>query len=161
MAAQSHIGNQVTCKVDAANAFSDADYANESGVVGFLTDSPGATGPVPTVRRVPPAPATGSETHEPYGVLANRVEAFGEPTLGTGNQLTYSPAVNMIVSGIVAVNIPNTQITVDGTSIGRGLGYVTTDTPAATDGIQPVATGGKGRIVARNGRDVYWDIRAK
>lgn len=159
--AQFIVGDQVTCKVDSTNAFTDADYASDDGLVAYLTDSDNATGPVPTVLKTPASPGSpGTETHEPYGVLANRIDALGDPTGVSGNELTYTSGANVQVSGIAAVTIP-TGITVDGTSIGRGLGLVLTNPSAATDGLQPVATGGKGRIVARNGNVVYWDIRGK
>ena len=165
MAAQFQVGKQVTCKVDSNSSFDDSDYTSEDGVVVYLRNqSVAATGPVPTVGKAPKAPAT-TGTVQPYGVLANRVDGFGDPTGVTGNQLTYADAATVMVSGIVAVPIPaNAQINVDANSIGMGLGnLVTIPTPSATDGLQPRthANGGKGRIIGRNGRTVYWDMRAK
>lgn len=165
MAEQFVIGDQVTCRVDSNSPFTDDDYTSEDGIVVYLRNPEHtATGPVPTIGKEPKAP-TATGTVQPYGVLANRVTAFGDPTASAGsNQLTYPAAANATVSGIVAVEIPaNANIDVDASSIGQGLGnLVTLPTPSTSDGLQPrtKADGGKGKIVARNGRKVYWDIRA-
>ena len=160
--AQFLIGDQVTCKLDdGANAFTDTDFESDDGLVAYLRDSDGATGPVPTIAKTPfdTAPSA-TTTFEPYGALGNKVGAFGDPTgiSSTDNSLVYTDGANVIVSGIVAVTIPGTG----STTVGEQLGYVET-VPSAptTDGLQSVSSGGKGRIVARNGQTVYWDIRAK
>lgn len=158
--AQYLIGDQVPCKVSATVGFTDADYTSSDGVVVFLDDSDNATGPTPTIRKTPAAPAApGTETHEPYGALANRIPAFGDVTGVSGNELQYASGANVTVSGIVAIAIPS-GVTVDDTSIGEGIGYVITNPPGANDGLQPSSDGG-GKIIARNGNTVYWDIRAK
>ena len=163
--AQNMIEQQVTCKVSSTNGFSDAEYASEDGMVVYLADSDDATGPTPTIQNTPAAPGSaGTETHLPYGALGNRVGALGDATGVSGNQITYDEGANAITKGIVPITIPagGAATTIDATSIGRGLGLVLTNPPAsATDGLQAMATGGKGKIIARNGRTVYWDIRAK
>ena len=168
--AQFHVGDQVTCRITtvAGAGFADADYTSDDGIVVFLDNDASvgaANGPIPTIRKTPAAPAApGTETHDPYGLLANRVPAFGDPTGVSStnpNELEYADAANVTVSGILAVEIP-AGVTVDGNTIGQRLGYVVTNPPGANDGLQPITTGndGKGRVIARNGQTVYWDIRA-
>ena len=163
---QNMIEQQVTCQVSSTNGFSDAEYASSDGMVVYLVDPDDpATGPTPTIQNTPAAPtAPGTATHLPYGALGNRVGPLGDATGVSGNQITYAEGANAITKGIVPITIPagGAATTIDATSIGRGLGYVVTNPAAsATDGLQALATGGKGKIVARNGRVVYWDIRAK
>lgn len=152
------IGDQVTCKIASTNGFTDADFESDDNLVAYLRDSDGATGPVPTIAKTPfdTDPAT-TTTYEPYGGLGNRVEAFGDATGISGNQLTYDDAANVVVSGIVPVTIPGTG----STTVGGQLGYLKTIPADPGDGLQSVSSGGKGRIIARNGQVVYWDIRAK
>ena len=157
--AQYLIGDQVTCRLGSSHGFTDADFASDDGIVAYLqATTQVATGPVPTIEKAPPTPAA-TTTYEPYGVLANRVPSYGTPTASAGsNQLTYIDAANVTVSGIVPVTLASGR----SGSVGQQLGNVQT-IPAAptTDGLQGVASGGKGRIVATNGQVVYWDIRAK
>ena len=136
--AQQIINDAITCKVGTGIT------ATTSDIPVRLVDSDNATDPTPTVA------ATDGTDNVIYGKLEATLDAFGDATGVSGNQITYDMGANVIVDGIVEFTKSAASVAGD---IGLGV------QGAANNQVDTHADG-TGRVVARNGTTLWVDLRA-
>ena len=122
-------------------------FTSSSVIPVYLDDSNNADG-IPTVGI---ADATNTTVYGKLDVAATNWNALGTPTVDANGNVTYPDMGAVIVDGIVqfttAANLPDTDI-------GKGI------EGAASNHVAAAATGGTGKIVARDGSTIWVDLRA-
>ena len=139
--AQQIINDAITCLAGSGITAGQADLPVA------LADGGNVNDPTPTVI---PADATNSAI---YGKMETTIPAVGDATdiSSTDNTLTYPLGANVIVDGIVEFT---TATAIGGSDVGKGV------EGDASGNVAVAATGGTGKIVARNGTTIWVDLRA-
>ena len=137
MATQQIINHALTCKTTGITA------STPSNIPVYLADSDNATDPKPTVGV---ADGTNSDI---YGKMQDTFQ-LGDVTSVVGRELRYALGANVVIDGIVEFTKASASDAAD-----IGLGVV----GAANNQVDTAATG-TGKVVARNGRTLWVDLRA-
>lgn len=122
-------------------------FTNDSVIPVRLDDSNNADG-IPTIGI---ADATNSVVYGKLDVAATNWDALGEPTVDSNGNVTYPNMGAAIVSGIIEFSVASAIAPGD---IGKGI------EGAASNNVAAAATGGTGKIVARQGTTIWVDLRA-